>query len=53
MLKIDAVRRVHCLRRLKSNLSMKDRMRYAAHCKQHLVILDSIEAKPLSDVSAQ
>ncbi|UJW83146.1 GntR family transcriptional regulator [Hydrogenophaga sp. SL48] len=49
---IDAVRRVHRLRRLLSYRSMKDRVRYAAHCQQHLDILDLIEAERLMDASA-
>ncbi len=48
---IDAVRRVHRLRRLLSYRSMKDRVRYEAHCRQHLEILSLIEEGRLSAAS--
>ncbi len=40
---IDAVRRLHRLRRLLSYRSMKNRERYEAHCRQHLEILQLLE----------
>jgi DNA-binding GntR family transcriptional regulator len=49
---IDAVRRVHRLRRLLSYRSMKDRVRYEAHCRQHLEILSLIEEGRLNAASA-
>lgn len=48
----DAVRRVHCLRRLLSYRSMKDRARYETHARQHLEILRLIEAGQLTAASA-
>lgn len=48
---IDAVRRVHRLRRLLSYRSMKNRARYEAHGRQHLDILRLIEAGQLTEAS--
>lgn len=41
---IDTIRRVNRVRRLISYRSMQDRQRYKEHCKQHLHLLDLIEA---------
>ncbi len=41
---IDTVRRVNRIRRLISYRSMRDRARYREHCRQHLHILDLLEA---------
>jgi DNA-binding GntR family transcriptional regulator len=41
---IDTITRVNRVRRLISYRSMQDRKRYKEHCKQHLKILDLIEA---------
>ncbi len=41
---IDTIRRVNRVRRLISYRSMQDRQRYKEHCKQHLQLLDLLEA---------
>jgi len=41
---IDTIRRVNRVRRLISYRSMQDRQRYKEHCKQHLHVLDLLEA---------
>lgn len=41
---IDTIRRVNRVRRLISYRSMQDRQRYKEHCKQHLHLLDLLEA---------
>ena len=41
---IDTIRRVNRVRRLLSYRSMQDRTRYVEHCRQHLQILDLLEA---------
>lgn len=41
---IDTIRRVNRIRRLISYRSMKDRRRYREHCRQHLHILELLEA---------
>jgi DNA-binding GntR family transcriptional regulator len=41
---IDTIRRVNRVRRLISYRSMQDRQRYQEHCRQHLHLLDLLEA---------
>ena len=41
---IDTIRRVNRVRRLISYRSMQDRQRYKEHCKQHLHLLDLLQA---------
>lgn len=41
---IDTIRRVNRVRRLISYRSMQDRQRYTEHCKQHLHLIDLLEA---------
>ena len=48
---IDAIRRVNRVRRLLSYRSMKDRVRYEEHAKQHLHIIELLEMKRNSEAS--
>ena len=48
---IDTVRRVNRVRRLLSYRSMQDRRRYADHCRQHLHLLDLVEAGRHADAA--
>lgn len=48
---IDTVRRVNRVRRLLSYRSMADRSRYKQQCKQHLQILDLLEAERNEEAS--
>lgn len=48
---IETIKRVNRVRRLLSYRSMKDRERYVEHCRQHLEILDLIEAGRLDAAS--
>ncbi|SIK50067.1 transcriptional regulator NanR [Mycobacteroides abscessus subsp. abscessus] len=48
---IETIKRVNRVRRLLSYRSMKDRERYVEHCRQHLQILDLIEAGRLDAAS--
>jgi DNA-binding GntR family transcriptional regulator len=41
---IDTMRRVNRVRRLISYRSMQDRQRYVDHCRQHLHVLDLLQA---------
>ena len=41
---IETIRRVNRVRRLMSYRSMQDRKRYTEHCRQHLKLLDLLEA---------
>jgi DNA-binding GntR family transcriptional regulator len=40
---IDTIRRINRVRRLLAYRAMRDRQRYAQHCRQHLQILDLLE----------
>lgn len=48
---IDTIRRINRVRRLLSYRSMQDRSRYKQQCKQHLAILDLLEAGRNQDAS--
>lgn len=48
---IDTIRRVNRVRRLISYRSMQDRKRYTEHCKQHLHLLDLLEAGRNADAA--
>ena len=50
---IDTIRRVNRIRRLISYRSMQDRERYPEHCRQHLRLLDLLEAGRNADASEQ
>lgn len=50
---IDTIRRVNRIRRLISYRSMQDRKRYPEHCRQHLHILDLLEAGRPTEASAE
>ena len=50
---IDAIRRVNRIRRLISYRFMQDRRRYKEHCRQHLRILDLLEAGRNDEASAE
>jgi DNA-binding GntR family transcriptional regulator len=49
---IDTIRRINRVRRLLSYRSMQDRSRYKQQCKQHLDILDLLEAGRNEEASA-
>ena len=49
---IDAIRRVNRVRRLLSYRSMRQRERYAEHCRQHLHLLELLEQQRNAEASA-
>lgn len=49
---IDAIRRVNRVRRLLSYRSMRQRERYPEHCRQHLHLLDLLEARRNAEAAA-
>ena len=49
---IDAIRRVNRVRRLLSYRSMRQRERYPEHCRQHLHLLDLVEAQRNAEAAA-